>query len=252
MRAAAKLLFAVGVAMIIMAFVAVGFLFIQRHLAQQPLARLPIETDAVFESGPIRVGAEQVRLAVQLTLSGRAVAEEMAARGSGGEVDLYRVPVHFQVRDAAGHELLAQVVAADAVGDRTLRQSTRQRAIPVLHEVEVLSDPLQPGDTPLQMAIELLPDETFGARIERALLLVRPVPAPIVPALLKALVLALVGFALVLLAMLAELAPSILHGRRRPAVPAPSRAEPTGLLGRGSRAPAPAWPVSYAPLDPAS
>jgi hypothetical protein len=215
MRAAAKLLFAFGLALVVIGFAAAGLLFIQRHLAQQPLARLPIETDAVFETGSLSLGAERVRLAVQLTLSSRAVAKEASASGAGAEVDLYRVPVHFQVRDAAGHELFVQLVSADAVRGRILRQGTRQRLIPVLHDVEVVSDPLRPGDNPLQVAVELLPDETFGARIERAVLLVRPVPAPIVPALLEALALVLAGFAMLLLGMVAELASGVLPRSRR-------------------------------------
>lgn len=242
MRAAARPLFTVGLSLLAAGFGAIALVFAQRLWEELPVFRQSLDLDAGFESGPLELPPEGARLAVQLSFSTRAVGEQISPRGSLGKLDLFRLPVHFQVIGQKGETLFSQAVTADAVGERLVRPGLEPRARPALHTRRVLTDPFRPGEKPAQLAVTLMPDETFGAQLERATLLVLREPAPVLPGLLLGLQLAAAGLGFLLLGLLAELVPALMAARAARPRAVSRQAAGARVIGRISpAAPAPQW-----------
>lgn len=182
----AKALFLLGVGLVGIGLTWALALLVEHWLAQQPHTRVTMEPGWVFRTAPIELTAgESGRVGVALTVASRYQARQFSPRGDGGLVDLYRVPIHYQVLDSLGKPILSQWVVLDAARDRLLRLERLPKSTLETQRLQARFDPFPvPSDGVVRVEMRVDPDDTYLAEVTGTELRVfrhRPSPAASLP-----------------------------------------------------------------------
>jgi hypothetical protein len=206
MTVLARACLALGLAAVTAGIMIVLVPFGDALLATRPVFRAPIQPGESAYSRWISVEDPVVRVGVELTITPRLAAEDMRASGADRYVGLYRLPLHYRVRDDAGRLLIDQWVLLDATRDRTLRQEQIDHPNPVPLRVNSVFDAVQvePGAR-VRVEAVLLPDRLYSADVDLAELRLFREPPPLTGPVRGALQGLFAGIGLILLGAMLEL-----------------------------------------------